>query len=258
MKPGLQRFKGGVCVTILILLLAGCSAPPAQTPVPSPRAFTVALSPALQPMEAALHKCALDQPEIALILNQAPQSSINFGNTDLGIDLGPLPEGIDYSAALAEEQIAIIVNPGNPVKSLKAEELGAIFSGEVRSWGEIGGNDLEIQVWAAPPGNEVRKIFDSAVLSGEPLSTQAFLAPDSQTMLSGVADNPGAIGYVPNAWLTDNVRSLDLSDALAAPLHQPVLALLPKEPTGAARSFLYCLQSGSGQQLIQTRYLPWR
>jgi len=209
-------------------------------------------------MANALHQCALDQSEIALILNQTPQSAVDFKDNDLVIKLGPLPTGIDYSAALAVEQIAIIVNPDNPVKSLNTEDLGAIFSGKVESWSKFGGNDQEIQVWAAPTGNEVRKQFDNVVLPKEALSSKAFLTADSQAMLTSVADNPGAIGYVASAWLTDSVRSLELSDALDMALRQPVLALLPKEPSGPGRTFLACLQSGEGQRLIQARYLPWK
>jgi len=258
MKPGIQKSRGIIWATILILLLAGCSAPPAVDPAPSPQAFRVALPPALQPMDEALHQCALDQPELALILNETPLNSIDFKNNELEIRLGPLPEGTNYSAALAEEQIAVIVNPENSIKSLNVEDLGAIFSGQARSWSEFGGNDQEIQVWAAPPGNEVRRIFDNAVLSNKRLSSQAFLAPDSASMLSSIAADPDAIGYVPGAWLTDSVRSLDLGNALEAALRQPVLAIMPKEPSGAGRDFLYCLQSGPGQDLIQTRYLPWK
>jgi hypothetical protein len=258
MKPGIQKFRGILWATILILLLAGCSAPPAVDPAPSPQAFSVALSPALQPMDEALHQCALDQPELALILNETPLNSVDFKNNELEIRLGPLPEGANYSAALAEEQIAVIVNPENSIKSLSVEDLGAIFSGKSRSWSEFGGKDREIQVWAAPPGNEVRRNFDSAVLSKKPLSSQAFLAPDSASMLSSIAADPDAIGYLPGAWLTDNVRSLDLGNALETALRQPALAIMPKEPSGTGRDFLYCLQSGPGQELIRKRYLPWK
>ena len=176
----------------------------------------------------------------------------------MGIRLGANPEGAGYSAALATEQIVIIVNPDNPVKSINAEELSVIFSGQAKSWKEFGGNDREIQVWAAPTGNAVREQFDSVILRNESLSTKAFIAPDTHTMLSSVADNLGAIGYVPAAWLTDKVRSLSLNDPLDKALRQPVLALLPKEPSDPGRTFLFCLQSGAGQRLIQARYLPWK
>ena len=176
----------------------------------------------------------------------------------MGIRLGANPEGAGYSAALATEQIVIIVNPDNPVKSINAEGLRIIFSGQAKSWKEFGGNDREIQVWAAPTGNAVREQFDSVILRNESLSTKAFIAPDTQTMLSSVADNLGAIGYVPAAWLTDKVRSLSLNDALDKALRQPVLALLSKEPSDPGRTFLFCLQSGAGQRLIQARYLPWK
>ncbi len=258
MKPKSQKLRGKIWGVLLVVLLAGCGAPATISPAPSPQALTVGLAPALQPMETALHQCALEQPELALILNETSPGSIDFQKNLVGITLGPAPEETAYSAALAEEQVAIIVNLENPVKSLTIEELAAIFSGQTRSWDAIGGEDQNISVFAAPPGNEVRQIFDAAILSQKSLSSQAFLAPDPESMLSNVASNPGAIGYIPGAWLTDRVRSLELNEPLAKALRQPVLAQLSKEPTGTSRNFLSCLQNGPGQKLIQEHYLAWK
>jgi hypothetical protein len=62
-------------------------------------------------------------------------------------------------------------------------------------------------------------------------------------MIEAVAKDRGAIGYVPEAWVGDSVRVLEIE--LPAEMHLPVLALAEQEPQGALRGWLSCLQSSS-------------
>jgi hypothetical protein len=62
-------------------------------------------------------------------------------------------------------------------------------------------------------------------------------------MLQAVAENPGAIGYVPEDRLTDQVFRVPLPEDLSARLVIPVMALSERAPTGAAYRLLACLQT---------------
>jgi hypothetical protein len=75
------------------------------------------------------------------------------------------------------------------------------------------------------------------------------VAADPQQTLDAVAANPAAAGLLPAAWAGDAAR-IDLGIEL------PLLAIAAKEPSGAARAVLSCLQSGVGQAALAEKYTP--
>lgn len=51
------------------------------------------------------------------------------------------------SVPVAKEGFVFLVNASNPVDSLTQDQLRKIFSGEIRNWSEVGGNDEEINIF---------------------------------------------------------------------------------------------------------------
>jgi hypothetical protein len=237
-----------------ILLLAGCTGTQIPTPLPTLQPLTIALSPAVWPMQAAVHRCAVAQPEIALVLSELPVTFFEKANSDLALRFGEPVKSSGYAASVAQEKIAIIVHPGNPIKALDQSQLRKLFTGQVVFWGAVGGPDQAVQVWTFPENDDARQVFDSAILADGTLASEAMLASDPSQMIHEIAANPGAIGYVPGAWLTDQVRALELAPDLHLVLRQPVLALATAEPQGAVHRFLACLQSGAGQEELRKTY----
>ncbi len=45
---------------------------------------------------------------------------------------------------IANDALAIVVNPGNKVSQLTREQLEGIFTGKITNWKEVGGADLKI------------------------------------------------------------------------------------------------------------------
>jgi hypothetical protein len=70
----------------------------------------------------------------------------------------------------------------------------------------------------------------------------AFITGDPQQMLSAIAADQGAIGFIPVRWLDSTVRSVTISNIDSASLSFPVLVLTPTEPSGAFRTWLSCVQ----------------
>jgi len=235
---------------LLILLLAACASPATPEATPTVEQLYVAITPALRPFQGALAHCSQAIPSARLHTVERPASALDTDEFDLSIRLGEPEDLPAFTAPLAGEKVVLITHPTNRVTSLTSEQLQAIFGGRAQSWAELGGSDRAIEVWVGPPGDEVRQAFDRQVLNGGLVTPNARIAPTPEAMLEAVSVTPGAIGYLPNAWLSESVQSLELGIEL------PVLALADGQPTGSARDLLACLQGAEAQAIIAVAYTP--
>ncbi len=241
-------------VLIGLLGLNGCSQPLTATLPPPPQTITIALPLALSPLQPALQACANAQPDLLINLRELPNRPPEPETADMSLWFGEPPDGFEFAVQLAEETLAILVNPSNPVTELNNEQLRGIFSGELHDWSSLDGETGQIQVWVYPEGNQVRKVFDQAILPDESSTSLAKLAPTAEAMLAGIAEDSAAIGYAPMARVDATVKSLVVGDTTQAALRLPVLGLTPAKPRGAVRDFLVCLQSGEGRASIAKFY----
>jgi phosphate transport system substrate-binding protein len=214
---------------------------------------TVAHTPVLRPVREALHDCALALPEIALVVEETSFPYLLETTADLYIWMGEPPENFNVYP-LASEHIIAIVHPDNPADRLETSALRAIFTGQVRNWDGIGGLDHQIEVWDYPDGDEIQQLIDQVVMNGETYSSWAWLAPDPEAMQEAIHENTNAIGFIPQAWLTDQLKILQLSPELQDDLYQPILMLSKQKPQGGVRSLLFCLQNETGQATLAEKY----
>jgi hypothetical protein len=215
---------------------------------------TVAYTPSLRPVRQALHDCALALPEIALIVQETSFPYLLEGTADLYLWMGEPPETTKFVYPIASERVVVIVHTDNPVDRLETSALRAIFTGQIRNWDEVGGLDHQIEVWGYPDGDEIQQLIDQVVMNGETYSSWAWLAPDPEAMQQAIRENTPAIGFIPQAWLSDQYKVLKLSPELQETLHQPILLLSKNEPHGSVRSLLFCLQNETGQESLTERY----
>ena len=230
-----------------LLLFTACGNPSHATAPSTPVIVNVALTPSVQQLAEVLHSCSIAHADFVLTINEMPASALDNQTADLVFRLGGSP-GNMYAAAIGEESIVLIVNTDNPVLSIPLEKIHDLFTGQITSWVDVGGEQQSVQVWVYPEGDDVRSVFDAVIFPGENLNPQAILAPNPQAMLNAVADDPQAIGYVPRGWLVrandvDRIRILNVDPTLAEDLRQPILALSRTEPEGLLRQLLGCVQS---------------
>lgn len=227
-------------------LFSGGNQPlPTATLLPTPQVITAQVSTGASAWRSQLHDCTANLPEIGLVVDDVPTGAIDLAEADLAIRIGE-PETMGGPAyPVGSTRLRAIVNPQNPVDELTPDVLSAIFRGEISDWSQLDGfpvEPLSLQAWTYLSGEDVRLAFEKALLPGAAGLNRARLAPSPQAMREAVAADPGAIGYLPEEWLDDTVKAVELDSGLQTQLTFPVLALTPAEPEGLTRKLLGCLQ----------------
>lgn len=211
-----------------------------------PRVLRVGVSADASPVGPALMACAPEAETMQMLVEAAPPVA-TVEDYDLLIRLGT-GEGTGFAAKIAEEEIVVVLNPSNPMRSITRQAAAGIYSGRISDWSDLGGNMGSIAAWTGLEGEEARELFEAEALGGASVGGNTRLAGSPQQLLAAVAADPAAVGLLPAALADERVRTVDIG------LQAPVLALAPAEPEGPARQVLACLQSGAGQALLEAQY----
>ena len=95
---------------------------------------------------------------------------------------------------IATEFAAIAVNSSNPVRELSIYDLRQIFSGAVRNWKAVGGNDAPIHLYGRDNSSEVRSLVNEEILGDASFADSVNFLSTNAAVLSAVAADPNAVG----------------------------------------------------------------
>ena len=141
------------------------------------------------------------------------------GRCDIGLASRDLKDeekakGLE-GTVLAYDGIAIIVNPENPVNDLDLKTIAKIYTGEIKNWKEIGGNDAEIVLIGREAGSGTRDGFESITDTEDKCAYRQELTSTGD-VITTVASNPNAIGYASLASVKDTVKALKVDGVTAS------------------------------------------
>ncbi len=141
------------------------------------------------------------------------------GRCDIGLASRELKDeeiakGLE-GTVLAYDGIAIIVNPENPVNDLDLKTIAKIYTGEIKNWKEIGGNDAEIVLIGREAGSGTRDGFESITGTEDKCAYRQELTSTGD-VITTVASNPDAIGYASLASVKDTVKALKIDGVTAS------------------------------------------
>ena len=188
--------------------------------------------------------------------------SVDIGNSSRSLNEEEKAAGaVENIAAL--DGIAVITDTSNPVTNLSTEQLAGIYTGAIRNWREVGGENKVIVVIGREAGCGTRDSFEE-LLGVKDNCTYANVLNSTGGVMAGVAATPGAIGYVSLDVLDDTVLTLSIDGI--EPTEQNIKAgsyLLSRpfimvtkgdvsDQNEVVREMFAYLKSEEGQELIKT------
>lgn len=114
--------------------------------------------------------------------------------------------------AVAVDMIVPVVHPTNGVKNITMAQLKAVYDGTIKNWKLLGGKDENIVVISRDTSSGTYEIWHEKVLKKTDPRKDALLQASNGAILSAVAGNPKAIGYVGFGYLDSSVKGLTIDN----------------------------------------------
>jgi len=110
--------------------------------------------------------------------------------------------------ALAVDMIVPVVHPSNKVKEITLAQLKAIYDGSITNWKQLGGKDENIVIISRDTSSGTYEIWHEKVMKKTDVRKDALLQASNGAIISAVAGNPKAIGYVGFGYVDPSVKPL--------------------------------------------------
>ena len=129
------------------------------------------------------------------------------------VEKGILP----VAHVVAFDGLAVVVNPANKVGALTMAQLADIYTGKIRNWKELGGDDAEIVVISRDTNSGTYETFNELVLRKNPVVKGAESVGSNGQAKTRVASTKNAIAYVGLGFADDSVKTLSVDGILPSP-----------------------------------------
>jgi phosphate transport system substrate-binding protein len=117
--------------------------------------------------------------------------------------------------ALAYDMVVPVVHPSNPIKNLTVDQLNGIYTGKIKNWKEVGGNDGNIVVISRDTSSGTYEVWNDHILKKADVSKDALLQASNGAVVTSVAGNPKAIGYIGFGYLSTGVKAVNINNIIA-------------------------------------------
>jgi len=233
--------------------------------------ITLAGSTAFQPFAEKLAEMYMNIHNDISITVQGGGSAVgiqaaNSGAAQIGMaDLVILPEEAENltPTIIAQDGIAVVVNPKNNIENLSTEQVHDIFNGKISNWKEVGGIDAPITVVSREAGSGTRSSFEEIVKDIN-LKRDALIQDSNGTIRETVANDANSIGYLSHGLINSKIKALKVdnqectTESILAgnyKLVRPIYFLVKGNIQGEIKNFIDYILSAEGQEIIKSNGL---
>ncbi|MGF1522929.1 MAG: substrate-binding domain-containing protein [Leptolyngbyaceae cyanobacterium] len=195
-------------------------------------------------------------------------SALDIGGVSRELTEAELSEQLSY-LPLAETPLVFIVHESvTGVTNISAEQIKAIYSGDITNWQELGGPDKRIVLFDFAEDENEKQVLRKAYLGANlAISSEAIVFPEDDELLETVAITDFSIAAVP---LEDTVREspvtvLDIDGVTPSveniqsgkyPMALTLGIVVPEPLPTATQAFVQFVRSSQGKQLlIESEYI---
>ncbi|WP_300692103.1 MULTISPECIES: phosphate ABC transporter substrate-binding protein [Helicobacter] len=200
-------------------------------------------------------------------ITKVGEGLVQIGNTGRALKPQEIEKYQLVSFPFAVDGVAIAVHKENPLSNLTKEQVSRIFSGEVKNWNELGGNEGIINLYVREDGSGTRDTFESKGLNkGIEIPQTANVVSSNGAMKIALAQDKNAIGYVGIGHLDSSIKGIAFENI--EPTQEKtkegsyqisrLLYMNTKgEPQGLTKLFVDYIYSSDGAKFIeQSGYIP--
>jgi len=194
--------------------------------------------------------------------NDIAMSSRKIKDTEISNANAKGIEPVEYE--IAKDGISVIINPSNPVNNLTLEQLQKIYSGEIKNWKEVGGEDSEIAAIARDSASGTQEFFKEAVMGETDFRSDLITQAATGAVTQEVTQNKKAIGFIGAAYQNNNVKTIGINTGSEVvmpteenilsetyPLSRGLYLYTPQSPKQAASEFMEFIMSADGQKIVR-------
>jgi len=110
------------------------------------------------------------------------------------------------------DMLCPVIHPSNPVKDLTLVQLKGIYDGSITNWKQIGGGDQNIVVISRDTSSGTYESWNEKVMKKSDVRRDALLQASNGAVVSSVAENPRAIGYIGYGYINDSIKSITVNN----------------------------------------------
>jgi len=298
-KPSKRVWLVAAGLVVASMLVAGCSTQPVQAQAGGSSANNGSAQRAIENKGSdTLVNLALAWAEAYVQVKPEVRLSVTGGGTGTGIaamlngtvDIANASREIkpeEMKAAkekgmapqqfvVAGDAIAIIVNPDNPVQQLTLQQLSDIYTGKIRNWRGVGGENRPIVLLSRESNSGTYVYFlENVVRLGKKsdllFSPDTLLMPSSEGISAEVRQNPNAIGYDGLGYVTSDQKVIAVAKDNKAshvlpsketvtdgtyPIARALYMVTPDEPSDQVKSYLDWVRTEGQVMVAQLGFVP--
>jgi len=170
---------------------------------------------------------------------------------------------------VAQDGIAVIVNPANEIKFITLDQIRDIYLGKTTKWTQITGANVpntnnQIVVIGRDSASGTRTYFDETVLLKATPAKTMLEKNSNGAVLQTIAQTPGSIGYVSIGFVSGDVKALPIwynFDKIVAPtlsnvksktypVSRDLYVITNGQPGGLTGDFIKYILSQEGQKIV--------
>ncbi|MCI0541933.1 MAG: PstS family phosphate ABC transporter substrate-binding protein [Verrucomicrobiales bacterium] len=179
---------------------------------------------------------------------------------------------------VALDGLSVYVYKDNPITELSVPQLEGIFTGRIRNWKLLGGNDAPIVLYSRENSSGTYEFFKENVLKGRDFAANAQTLQGTAQVLQSVAGEKNGIGYGGAAYgggakalrikKDDSSTAIEANEETVVKGTYPIWRFLyiyvnPALDKGEVAAYLNWIRSDDGQKVVKdVGYYPlpkqWR